>query len=258
MGLQTERGFVTFAAMKRIFDWPEFLPAFERAAVSAGFVSEIFAETDCGPMIAWLCPGAGRRIYLSAGMHGDEPAGVLALLELMESGYFSAENDWVICPALNPTGLSVGTRENADGMDLNRDYRALQSREVKAHAAWLAAREVPSLFLSLHEDWESAGFYFYEINLGMDDPEVAQRILEAVKPWFPAESGPEIDGHATREPGWIFHQAEADEPDGWPEAIYLAKLGCERSLTFETPSSAELSQRVAAHCAAIKAACEWE
>lgn len=243
--------------MTLMFDWQEFLPAFERAAESAGFVSEIIAETECGPLVAWLRPGAGRRIYLSAGIHGDEPAGPLALLDLMRSGDFSQENDWVICPALNPTGLAAGTRENADRIDLNRDYRSMRSHEVSAHVAWLSAQDVPSLFLSLHEDWETTGFYFYEINPGEDEPQVARGILDAVKPWFLAESGPEIDGHATRDAGWIFHQAEADEPDGWPEAIYLAKLGCPRSFTFETPSHAELVLRVAAQCAAIKAVCEW-
>src|SRR5690606_35587474 len=100
------------------------------------------------------------------------------------------------------------------------------------------------LFISLHEDWETSGFYFYEINLGEDRPERAQRILDAVSMWFPAEAGPVIDGHDIREAGWIYHAAEPDLPEGWPEAIYLAKLGCPISFTFETPSHAMLHERV--------------
>jgi hypothetical protein len=124
-----------------------------------------------------------------------------------------------------------------------------------AHALWLDARPTPELFISLHEDWESMGFYFYEINLGDDDPERARLILEAVSPWFPPETGPEIDGHLPREAGWIYHPAEPDLPEGWPEAIYLAKMGCPISFTFETPSHAALGQRVAAHMAAVRTAC---
>ena len=125
----------------------------------------------------------------------------------------------------------------------------------RINSAMRQPRKLPDLFISLHEDWESAGFYFYEINLGADDPGRAHRILNAVRPWFPPEPGPEIDGHESREPGWIYHAAEPDLPEGWPEAIYLAKKGCPISFTFETPSHAALASRVAAHAAAVKAAC---
>ena len=107
----------------------------------------------------------------------------------------------------------------------------------------------------MHEDWEANGFYLYEINLGEDEPRRARDIIEAVRPWFPPDPGHEIDGHAPRGPGWIFHAAEADVPEGWPEAIFLAKHGCPLSFTFETPSHAALAARVAAQCAAVRAAC---
>ena len=124
-----------------------------------------------------------------------------------------------------------------------------------AHALWLDAQAAPDLFISLHEDWETAGFYFYEINLHDDRPDRARQILHAVSPWFAPEPGPEIDGHLCREPGWIHHAAEPDLPEGWPEAIHLAKMGCPLSFTFESPSRAALGRRVAAHVAAVKAAC---
>lgn len=243
------------AVMQSVFHWPEFLPAFERAAVEAGFSCEVLAETSAGPLVAWRRAGKGPRVYLSAGIHGDEPAGPLALLALMQEGFFAADVDWAICPALNPTGLAVGSRDNADGLDLNRDYRLQQSPEATAHAAWLASSPAPEMFLSLHEDWESKGFYLYEINLGADRPERTRRIIASVSPWFPPEPGPDIDGHTPREAGWIFHEAEADVPEGWPEAIYLAKLGCSLSFTFETPSHAQLATRVEAQCAAVRTAC---
>ena len=127
--------------------------------------------------------------------------------------------------------------------------------EVAAHTAWIDRLRTPDLFISLHEDWETTGFYFYEINLHEDRPERARHILEAVSLWFPAEPGPEIDGHDVRSDGWIYHAAEPDLPEGWPEAIYLAKKGCPVSFTFETPSRTRLPHRVAAHTAAVKSAC---
>ena len=241
--------------MSVAFEFPHFQSAFREAAEAAGFVPELLADLDAGPLVAWERPADGPRVYLSAGIHGDEPAGPLALLELLREGSLSPSVHWLICPALNPGGLAANTRENAELIDLNRDYWIRSTREVIAHAGWLDARPAPDLFISLHEDWETTGFYFYEINLREDDPERARKIIEATAPWFHPEPGPEIDGHESREPGWIYHAAEPDLPEGWPEAIYLAKTGCPLSFTFETPSHAELASRIAAHVAAVKAAC---
>ncbi len=240
--------------MSTAFDWQEFQIAFHEAAVAAGFSANVLEELGHGPLIAWERPGNGPHLYLSAGIHGDEPAGPLALLELLREGFFTSSARWSLCPALNPSGLFAGTRENVGGVDLNRDYLLRSTQEVTAHAAWLDALIIPDLFISLHEDWETTGFYFYEINLGEDQPERAQRILHSVSPWFAPETGPEIDGHEIREAGWIYHAAEPDLPDGWPEAIFLAKMGCPLSFTFETPSRHALSQRISAHAAAVRAA----
>lgn len=241
--------------MSVAFDFLSFQSAFRQAAEDAGFTANTLAEVLPGPLVAWGKPGPGPRIYLSAGIHGDEPAGPLALLELLQSGFFDYPAHWSLCPALNPSGLAAGTRENASGIDLNRDYWLRSSPEVAAHASWIDALEVPDMFISLHEDWETTGFYFYEIRLGEDQPQRGRAILDAVGPQFPPEPGPQIDGHDIREAGWIYHAAEPDIPEGWPEAIYLAKIGCPVSFTFETPSRAAIADRVAAHVAAVLAAC---
>lgn len=239
-------------------DWPGFLPEFAREAEARGFAGEVLAELAGGRLMAWERAAPGPRVYLSSGIHGDEPAGPLALLELLQAEFFAPGVHWLLCPALNPDGLAAGTRDNGAGRDLNRDYWKRRTPEVQAHASWLDARPVPDLFLSLHEDWESSGFYLYEINLGHDEPQRAPAIIEAVRPWCAPEPGPDIDGHVARAAGWIYHEAEADVPQGWPEAIYLAKRGCPLSFTFESPSHAPLAQRIAALTAAVGAAIRWQ
>ncbi|MGL5017353.1 MAG: M14 family metallopeptidase [Luteolibacter sp.] len=241
--------------MSVAFDWVDFQTAFREAAMAAGFSPTHLAGLSSGDLTMWERPSDGPRVYLSAGIHGDEPAGPLALLELLREGYFNQAIHWMLGPALNPTGLAALTRENACGIDLNRDYWLRETPEVLAHTQWLDARPAPDLFISLHEDWETTGFYFYEINLGTEDLDRTRSILAAVEPWFHPEPGPIIDGHDISGPGWIYHIAEPDLPEAWPEAIYLAKMGCPISFTFETPSHAPLHQRVAAHTAAVKAAC---
>jgi hypothetical protein len=217
---------------------------------------EDLCETSAGPLRIWIRGDDQTKplVYLSAGMHGDEPAGPLAVKALLEKG-LSTEYRWVICPLLNPTGLAACTRDNADGYDMNRDYLRRITPEVRAHAEWWEKRQAPDLFMSLHEDWESEGFYFYEINLGEDCPERAHALLNAVAGHLPIDPHDIVDDHEVREKGWIYHEAKADFPDAWPEAIFMADLGCPLSFTFETPScAAALGARVAALVAAVEAA----
>ncbi len=111
-------------------------------------------------------------------MHGDEPAGPLAVLRLLQEDDWPGDAAIWLCPCLNPTGFPLNRRENASGIDLNRDYRHLQSAEVRAHVAWLERQPRFDLALCLHEDWESNGFYLYELN-PENRPSFAEKILEA-------------------------------------------------------------------------------
>ena len=241
--------------MSDVFQWTDFHSSITREAKARGFSQTLICDTETGPIEAWERKADGPLVYLSSGIHGDEPAGPLAILELLRSDFFCPSIHWIICPALNPDGLAAHTRENADGTDLNRDYFLRTSKEATAHARYLDSIGTPVLFISLHEDWETAGFYLYELNLTGAPTIHAHRILEAVSPWFKPEPGPLIDGHDSYEPGWIYHPSEPDIPEGWPEAIYVIKKGCPLSFTFESPSSSPLEDRVAALAAGVRAAC---
>jgi protein MpaA len=87
-----------------------------------------------------------RRIYLSAGIHGDEPAGPFALLELLRHDALPKEHDYFICPVMNPTGLAIGTRENAEGIELNLDHHPSRApailTAVQAHIPIEAAHKI--------------------------------------------------------------------------------------------------------------------
>lgn len=239
-----------------ITDVHDYLETFGRLAAERGFSCEVMAEVAGYPIPAFTRGvEAAPRVYLSSGMHGDEPAGPLAMMELLRQGMFSGGVEWFLCPLINPTGIAAGTRENAQGIDLNRDYLRRATVEVAAHVAWLESRPVPDVFLSLHEDWESSGFYLYEIQKSAT-ASVAHAIIVAASEEIGPEPSPLIDDHSVREPGWIFHKPKADFPEDWPEAIYMADRGTRVSYTLETPSSLELERRVACHKRAVCRAVE--
>jgi murein peptide amidase A len=236
----------------------------EQLAVERGFIPARWGESEGLPLLGLRRParGPGPRIYVSAGIHGDEPAGPLAIERLLRLDLFDRRAAWTVCPLLNPGGWLAGTRETPAGVDLNRDYHSPRSPEVAAHRLWLREVGPHDLYLSLHEDWETTGFYLYEINTSCYPP-LAARILEEVAEVIPLEPLECIDQHAVCARGYIAHRPEPDEPLGWPEAIYHIRLYPHLSYTFETPSGAEMDERVAAHVVATRTAMEvffqnWE
>jgi len=127
---------------------------FADAGRAAGFRVERYGESEGCPLFALTrrTPGPRPRLYLSTGIHGDEPAPPLALLRLIERGFFDRRAHWFLCPLINPAGLARGTRENADGLDLNRDYKDCRSAEIRAHIAWLERQPPFDFTMCLHED----------------------------------------------------------------------------------------------------------
>jgi predicted deacylase len=257
---------------------PLFAPAelaarFESAGRAAGFRTERFGEISLPPAEASAqsglpavgsakegcplvaltkrTPGPRPRIYFSAGIHGDEPAPPLALLECLEAGVFDARANWLLCPLLNPAGFLRGARENADRVDLNRDYRHLVAAETRAHVTWLQRQPNFDYAICLHEDWESAGFYLYELNSG-GRPTLADAILAAVAKICPIDTATIIDGRAIDQPGIIRPAADPLLRELWPEAIYLRAHHTALNYTLETPSSFPIAQRIAALRAAIE------
>jgi hypothetical protein len=84
--------------------------------------------------------GSGReRILLWSQMHGDEPTATCSLLDLFRFFGIHGREPWAAAilerytleaiPMLNPDGAERGERRNAQGIDVNRDARALQTPE---------------------------------------------------------------------------------------------------------------------------------
>lgn len=237
-------------------DVPELLRRFQEAAAEQDFQEEWISQELSIP--AFTREGEGPIVLLSAGIHGDEPASPLAALNFLKSGP-ARDFRWLITPLLNPTGIALGTRESAAGLDLNRDYHEPASPEIQAHCEWLTRQPVPDLFISLHEDYDATGFYYYEIELA-GRPSLKDEIFARLPRILPLEPGPLIDGRESDGPGWFFRRDLPDlsefvsEEGGYPEALHLSNAGCSLSLTFETPThAAPLATRISAHLAAIEA-----
>ena len=197
-------------------------------------------------------PGARPRVYISTGIHGDEPAGPLAARQLLHENRWPSGVDLWLCPCLNPTGFPLNRRENVDGVDLNRDYLNPKASEISAHMQWLNRQPVFDLSLCLHEDWESRGFYVYELNpKGL--PSLAEGMVAAVEPVCPVDHSETIEGWPAQG-GIIRPQFDPRGRPQWPEAFFLVTNKTPRSYTLEAPSDFPIAARVAGLVAAVRTA----
>jgi protein MpaA len=198
-------------------------------------------------------PGSnGKHIYISAGIHGDEPAGPLAVRQLLQENQWADNLAVSMLPCLNPTGFPQNTRENSDGKDLNREYLEPHAEEVRAHIRWLTHQRAFDLTLVLHEDWESHGFYLYELNPD-NLPSVSEPMLAAVSEVCPIDPSPLIEGRPAQN-GLIRPGLDPRTRPLWPESFYLISYKTRLSYTLEAPSDFPLPGRVAALVTAVRAA----
>jgi hypothetical protein len=192
-----------------------------------------------------------KRLYISTGIHGDEPAGPLAVLDLLQENPWPDSVSVWLCPCLNPMGFLRNQRENPGGIDLNRDFRHLRSPEIRAHVAWLEQQPSFTVTLCLHEDWESSGFYLYELNPD-GRPTFASGIVDAVASVCPIDLSPMIENWPAD--GGLIHPPVTPETRPlWPESIYLLSRKTRMSYTMEAPSDFPLSVRRAALAAGVRA-----
>lgn len=225
------------------------------AAEKYGWNREVFHQAGDFELAGLYRPcrnvSGRRRIYISSGIHGDEPAGPLAALKLLEENRWPDDVEAWLCPCLNPVGFTLNTRANVNGIDLNRGYLNPVVDEITAHIAWLERQPQFDLCLMLHEDWESHGFYLYEQNPD-GRPSLADKMIEAVKKVCPIDLSETIEGRPAKG-GILRPNIDPRSRPDWPEAFYLITHKTRQSYTVEAPSDFPLPVRVNALVAAAGA-----
>ena len=141
------------------------------------------------------------RLGIFAGIHGDEPEGVHALvqfIQLLESrpelaaGYYLS-----FYPVCNPTGFEDNTRQSRGGKDLNREFwRDSSEPEVRLLQAELQSRSFQGI-ISLHTDDTSDGFYGFAHGATLTKS-LIEPALAAAENFLPRDDRPVIDGFTAR------------------------------------------------------------
>ena len=109
--------------------------------------------------------------------------------------------------------------------------------------------------ISLHEDWESYGYYMYEYRKGI--AAIGQRILKKVAEVCPINLDREIDGvSATNGLVDELDLEKRTQIRGLGIPIALFQYHTDRFVTTETPTSLSMSCRIEAQVTAIQAMIE--
>lgn len=189
----------------------ELLAPLEQIAVSSpNLVANHDARFDLNgesyelPRYLFVGPRGGDtpiRVGIFAGVHGDEPEGVYALVQFIKlleakpelaAGYYLS-----FYPVCNPTGFEDGTRFSRAGRDLNREFWKNSAQpEVRLLQAELQSRSFQGL-ISLHTDDTSDGFYGIVSGATLTK-HLIEPALQAAEKLLSRDERPVIDGFRAR------------------------------------------------------------
>jgi 8-oxo-dGTP pyrophosphatase MutT (NUDIX family) len=223
-------------------------------------------------------PAPGRdSVLLTAGIHGDEPAGVLALRDFLTekaAGYLSRYH-FLAYPCINPYGFEHDQRASRSGVDLNRCFLSdCLEPEVQSLTRNLELSSYPFSFaIDLHEDnpvdptdiehdqsacLQPTAFYLYE-NCQHAALRIGKAIVELLRDRkYQVCDLPLIWGDLNE--GGVIRYGEASTNAAFlgvnSFATFLCRSRTDLCLTFETYAASSLRLRIETQLAAIQAALE--
>jgi hypothetical protein len=208
---------------------------------------EVLAEAAGYPIFG-VESGIGDRVptgLVMGGIHGDEPAGVEAVLRFLERGLelWEGRLAFEVVACANPHGWVYNNRHNAEDLDINWSYARTDVVEVQLIKALAEGRRF-EFVVDCHEDWESPGFYLYELRRGklQIGPDILRRVAEVC----PLNENDEIEGEPARG-GLVYvdiSKVEKLRGQGIPLEMFYGHT--DHLLTVETPTALPMETRVAA------------
>lgn len=208
------------------------------------------------------------NVIISAGIHGEEPAGVYAVMRFLEDnvwGYIDRFNFYVY-PCMNPHGFEHSRRENANGVDINQHFGVPYAEpENIIIQNSLSAGPKEYLFSMDHHETDTSNdppgeypeeFHMWEVCLDKDK-RIGHKIVSAVE-----EAGIKVCKWDTicgdtNSGGVICYPEGCGNPKyakGRTLEAYLHKNYTSQSMTIETWTGDNLEERIMTHILSLETA----
>jgi Succinylglutamate desuccinylase / Aspartoacylase family len=225
-----------------------------------GFVKYGSLERSIYSILVRSRNSPSKNVFLSAGIHGDEPAGIYALLSFLDdhSEKYEDRMSFFAIPCLNPFGFENDTRENPNSMDLNRNFGSrTQEQETRIVKRVLEDHARTYIFsLDLHEDpvdKPAPGFelkdsvrkfYMYEISPSKECC-IGHKVIGRLEQQGIPIAKQEKIYHDFNNNGLVWRQSPENKWNDKPSELfaYLQRY-TDYSFTIETPTCWTLEKRI--------------
>ena len=97
-------------------------------------------------------------MQVDTGMHGDESGVIPSVRDVLDS-HLSQLNSLLYIPEVSPSAVKLGTRNNAQGHDINRSFIEGTSDQEARLTMDIIRRLEPAVCVSFHEDPERLYIY---------------------------------------------------------------------------------------------------
>ena len=187
---------------------------------------------------------------LTGGTHGDELAGVEAALNFLQRDVadWLAHLSFEVLICLNVHGYVHNNRHNAQDVDVNGAWSGDDVPEVRVIKHWVRDQRF-KFVCDFHEDWESPGFYLYEMRRGA--PLMGTNVVNAVERICSLNPCDQIEGLSAVRGVVLNDEKRENELRGEVIPIELYHSYTDHSLSLESPTERRMDVRVAAHIAAL-------
>lgn len=194
-------------------------------------------------------------VLLSGGVHGDESAGVYAVLGFLEDGIqeYRRRCNFAFLPCVNPSGFEADTRFTMNGTDLNRAFgKGNAQPEVSVIEEWLSYhKHLFRLHLDLHENNPEApddprACYLYEYMCD-NRRRIGRQLIDALPYSAPVCLVPKIEGE-TNDCGVIAYPeafCNAEFTVGPLDTYVLSQRLTDHTIVTETPTIWSMEKRIA-------------
>lgn len=211
-----------------------------------------------------------KKVFVSAGIHGDEPAGVYAVLDFLEDRIERYLDDYsfVVLPCLNPTGFVRGSRYNADGVDINRDFNGIAASKEASYVKRLLRKQQNNyaFAMDMHEDRvdrqvegipkqnNPKNFYLYEVSYDRKSKKGHKIINTLRNNGIKVYTGKKVY-YCWNDNGLIWKPKLASSQKEETIEEYIQRYAM-NAFTTETPTCWPMEKRIHAQITALSAALE--
>lgn len=182
-----------------------------------------------------------KTVVVVAGVHGDEPAPIEAVVQFLKEGTSEREVRALLYPTVNPMGYVHNQRKNGSGRDLNRTKSLVLEPEQSLFFMSLLNERV-DFFLSLHEDSQSRKLYAY--TFGEEHTDLYRAVLKGAEEHMHINLNNRINGYSASG-GLIYDHADHSLED------IISRTGTP-SMCSETGKKSDMQSRVEANKALIR------